>query len=105
MATTELQAPYSSLEIGERESNGTAALEKKEPESRSKSQNEYLMSNARASNHKFSDLRNINWLRGVEIFFLGVIIMVVWILFSIPTIFYALPQELESSNSNVIMLL
>ena len=97
MATTELQAPYASVEAVERENNGTV-LDLKEPDSRSsedKSQNEHLMSNSSASNHKnkFSHLQNINWLRGVEIFVLTIIILVVWILFAIPTIIYALENR------------
>ena len=92
MATSELQAPYTSVETEERENNGTI-LEMKEPDSRSsedKSQNEHLMSNSSASNHKsmFSYLQNIDWLRGVEIFLLIIVILVVWILFAIPTIIY-----------------
>ena len=103
MATTELQAPYTSVETEERENNGTV-LEMKEPDSRSsevKLQNEHLMSNSSASNHKnkFSNLRNINWLRGVEIFVLIIVILVVWILFAIPTVIYAL------DNRKVIVLL
>ena len=94
MATTELQTAYSSLEIAERDSNGRVLSEMKEPDSISsevKSRNEHLMSNANQKD-KLSNLRSINWLRGVEIFILGVFILVVWTLFAIPTIIYALPQ-------------
>lgn len=94
MATTELQAAYTSLEIVERDSNGRV-LSMKEPDSRSsevKSQNEHLMSNAKQKD-KLSNVRSIDWLRGLEIFVLSVIILVVWILYAIPTIIYALPQE------------
>ena len=101
MATTELQAPYTSVEAVERENNGTLTdFEMKEPNSRSsgdKLQSEHLMSNSRVSNHKtkFSNLcrNNDNWLRGVEIVVLIIIILVVWVLFAIPTIVYALENR------------
>lgn len=104
MATTELQAPYTDLETVERESNGSV-LELKEADSRSsevQSQNEHLMSNLRASNHKskFTNLRNdIDWLRGVEIIVLSGIILVVWALFAIPTFIYALTNKQGPGNN------
>ena len=98
MATIELQAPYTSaVEAVEGESCNGAVLEMKEPESRSKEDNEHLMS---APNHKnklkFSGLqtfRNTNWLRGVEVFVLSIVILVVWGLFAIPTIIYTLESR------------
>ena len=100
MATTELQVPYTSVEAVERENNGTLTdFEIEEPNSRSsgdKLQSGHLMSNSRASNHKtkFSNQRNNdNLLRGVEIVVLIIIILVVWVLFAIPTIVYALENR------------
>ena len=101
MATIELQAPYTSaVEAVEGDSCNGAVLEMKEPDSRSKEDKEHLVSNSTAPNHKnklkFSSLRkfhNTNWLRGVEIFVLSIVILVVWGLFAIPTVIYALESR------------
>ena len=100
MAATELQVPYTSLEVVEKECNETA-LEMKESDSNQvKSPNEHLMSESSISNpkSKWLKLRNINWMRGLEIVVLSIVILVVWILFSIPTIIYALPPENRNSK-------
>jgi hypothetical protein len=100
MATTELQAPYTDVETVEGESNGSV-LEMREADSRSKLQNENLMSNSRVSTHK-SKFSDINWLRGVEIIVLSGILLVVWALFAIPMLIFALNNKKAGNECHLL---